>query len=105
MSTRSLERLEDCQQGLIAALDGNDLEALEQSIAGLGEAIAIVRHEGAWHDQPDVVQRASRISVLAEAARVRVNFLTDMTQRRLDQISTLRGQGPATYSPRTRQLV
>lgn len=104
MSVVALDRLEACQQGLIAALDGDDIDALESSITRLSHAIGDVRAAGAWHDQPDVVQRASRIAVLAEAARVRVNFLTDRTQRRLDQLAMLRGRGAPTYTPRPRQI-
>lgn len=91
----ALEHLEACQEGLIAALDGHDVEALEASIIRLGEAVQVARAQGAWRDRPDVVQHAKRIAALAEAARVRVNFLTDMTQRRLDQLNGVRGRVPA----------
>lgn len=92
MSLASLEHLEACQEGLIAALDGHDVEALEASIVRLSEAVMVARAQGAWRDKPDVVGHAQRIFRLAEAARIRVNFLTDVTQRRIDQLSQARGR-------------
>lgn len=105
MSLAALEHLESCQEGLISALDGYDVEALEASIARLSDAVSVARAAGAWRDRPDVVQHAQRIYGLAEAARIRVNFLTDLTQRRLDNLSTARGRTPnALYSRRGRQI-
>jgi hypothetical protein len=105
MSVAALEHLEACQQGLIAALDGHDVEALEASIVRLSEAVSVAKAAGAWRDRPEVVQHARRITALSEAARVRVNFLTDLTQRRLEQLATARGQAPAAvYSRNGRQI-
>ncbi len=105
MSLAALEHLEACQEGLIVALDGYDVEALEVSIARLSDAVQVARAAGAWRDRPDVVQHARRITGLAEAARIRVNFLTDLTQRRLDQLHAARGVSPtAVYSRGGRQM-
>lgn len=105
MSVTALEHLQACQEGLIAALDGHDVEALETSLTRLSQAVTVARSAGAWHDQPDVIQHAKRIQGLAEAARIRVNFLTDLTQRRLDQLSVARGRAPlAVYSRSGRQI-
>ena len=47
----------------------------------------------------------ANIAETGKAARVRVNFLTDLTQRRLDNLSSARGRTPAAvYSRRGRQL-
>lgn len=105
MSLAALEHLEACQQGLIAALDGHDVEMLEASIVRLSEAVTVAKAAGAWRDRPEVVQHAKRITALSEAARIRVNFLTDLTQRRLDNLAAARGNVPASvYSRRGRQL-
>lgn len=105
MSVTALEHLQACQEGLIAALDGHDVEALEASLTQLSQAVDVARAAGAWRDQPDIVQHAKRIHGLAEAARIRVNFLTDLTQRRLDQLAVVRGRAPlAVYSRQGRQI-
>jgi hypothetical protein len=105
MSVATLEHLEACQKGLIAALDGHDVEELEASIVRLSAAVQVARAAGAWRDRAEVVQHARRITGLAEAARVRVNFLTDLTQRRLDRLTEARGLPPAAvYSRSGRQL-
>ena len=50
---------------------------------------------GDWRESPDLKARARRISQLGEAARVRVNFLTDLTRQRLDMLSSVRGEAIA----------
>ena len=50
---------------------------------------------GGWRESPDLKARARRISQLGEAARVRVNFLTDLTRQRLDMLSSVRGEAIA----------
>lgn len=105
MSLAALERLEDCQRHLIAALDGHDVERLETSVLDLHDAVGHARAAGAWQNTPDILARARRIVALADAARVRVNFLTDITQRRIDGLVVARGGVPAsTYSRRGRTI-
>jgi hypothetical protein len=106
MGVATLDHLEDCQKRLISALDGNDIDALETSIVSLHDAVQQVRAAGAWRDVPEVVERAKRIAALSEAAQIRVNFLTDFTSRRLQQLAAARGQVSAsTYGRNGMHLV
>ena len=88
----SLLRLEACHHALIDALDAQDVDALEESIDAFRAALDDVRAEGAWREQPNVIDVVSRIHALSESARVRVNFLTDLNQQRLDALAAARGR-------------
>jgi hypothetical protein len=92
MSLAALDHLEACHQALIRALDGPDIEAVETSVEDLRHAVNEVRSRGSWRDTADVKQRAVKITALAEAARVRVNFLTDLTQHRIESLAAARGR-------------
>lgn len=87
-----LQRLEDCHHALIDALDAQDVDALEESIDAFRAALEDVRAVGAWRDQSGVIDAVTRIHALSEAARIRVNFLTDLNQRRIDALAAARGR-------------
>ncbi|HEY9552503.1 hypothetical protein [Allosphingosinicella sp.] len=91
MSLAALDRLKGCHEELIGALDGHDVEAIEASVARLRRAVEEVRAAGSWRDNPQVKDRAGQISRLADAARIRVNFLTDLNRGRIDALDMLRG--------------
>lgn len=93
MSLDTLGRLEAAHEGLICALDANDVETIEQRVEELRAAISAVRAQGGWRETPNMKERAGRISQLGEAARVRVNFLTDLTRQRLQMLAAARGDG------------
>ena len=98
MITASLERLEACHHMLIDALDTQDVDALESSIDAFRGALDDVRAQGAWRQDADVLTMVARIYALTEAARIRVNFLTDLNQQRLEALAAARGhQGAAVY--------
>lgn len=100
MSVNALARLEAAHEGLIGALDGADVEAIEGKVEELRSAISEVRAMGGWRESPDLKARAKRIAALGEAARIRVNFLTDLTRQRLEMLSTARGEAlGGGYSP------
>ena len=92
MSAQVLQRLEVCHGHLIEALDGDDLDALNDSIWALQTAVDAARGTGAWRDVPEAKERALRISALAEAAMMRVNILTNETRERLAAIEAFRGR-------------
>ena len=92
MTSNALARLEAAHEGLIAALDGSDVEGIELKLEDLRTAIADVRSMGGWRESPDLKARAKRIAALGEAARIRVNFLTDLTRQRLEMLSVVRGE-------------
>jgi hypothetical protein len=91
MSLDSLGRLQAAHENLISALDGQDVEAIEAGVETLRLAIADVRGAGGWRETPGLKDRARHIAQLGEAARVRVNFLTDLTRQRLELLAAARG--------------
>jgi len=104
VSLDALRRLQEAHEHLISALDGGDVETIETRVEQLRSAIAAVRSSGGWRDMPQVRERAQRIRSLGEAARVRVNFLTDRTAQRLQMLASARGEAiGGTYRRRTRQ--
>ena len=92
MSLATLDRLEACQETLIRALDDNDVEAVEGAVANLHDAVYEVKAAGGWRDIEAVKTRAARVLALIEAARIRVNFLTDQNRQRIEALAALRGQ-------------
>ena len=101
MMSASLQRLEACHHLLIDALDSQDIDALESSIDEFREAIDDVRAQGAWREDSSILDSVARIYALTEAARIRVNFLTDLNQQRLDALSAARGHGSSAVYGRT----
>lgn len=101
MIPASLQRLEDCHHALIDALDAQDLDALEGSIEAFRTALDDVRAKGAWREQPGVLDSIGRIHALSEAARIRVNFLTDLNQQRIDTLAAARGRDNVVVYGRT----
>ncbi len=100
MSIGPLDRLEEAHKDLIGALDANDVESIERRVEELRTAISAVRAMGGWRETPELKDRAKRIAQLGEAARIRVNFLTDMTRERLQMLAAARGDaGAGLYSP------
>ncbi|MFC3714134.1 hypothetical protein ACFOMD_16300 [Sphingoaurantiacus capsulatus] len=92
MIPASLQRLEDCHHALIDALDAQDIDGLEEAIEAFRMALDDVRAKGAWHGQAGVLDSVARIHALSEAARIRVNFLTDLNQQRIDALAAARGR-------------
>jgi hypothetical protein len=92
MGSSLLAPLETAHEKLIEALDANDVDAIERQVEKLRLAIAQVRAHGAWHEGNDLKDCARRIVQLGEAARQRVNFLTDINRQRLHLLSAARGE-------------
>lgn len=92
-SFNRLAALERAHELLIEALDGHNVEVIEDRVERLKVAIAEVRSFGAWHETSEVRETAQRIMKLAEAARTRVNFLTDMNRQRIDVLHSVRNEG------------
>ena len=99
MQLAILDTLAKSHEALIRALDGDDLAAIEKATAALAEAIHEARRHD-WHSAPDLKERLLSLAALAQAAQIRVNFLTDMIRRRVDAAAALRGAQPQmTYHP------
>ena len=100
MSLFVLDRLASCHEALIRALDGNDLEAIERATLALADAVASARAQQDWSGTPEIRERLLSLAALAQAAQIRVNFLTDTIRRRVNAMAALRGAEPAmTYHP------
>ncbi len=103
MSLAALDRLEAAHEELISALDANDIDGIERRLEQLRAATMAVRSAGGWRDIPQVREQALRIAQLGEAARVRVNFLTDRTRHRLQMLASVRGDVTSTAYRRPRR--
>jgi hypothetical protein len=90
-----LETLISEQRALIAALDDDDVDGIARHTAGMDEVLVQVRALGAGIVGPDARRLAEEAITLADAARVRVNVLADMTSRRLDRLAAATGKGNA----------
>lgn len=93
MQLAILDTLSRSHEALIRALDGDDLADIEQATATLAEAVHEARRHD-WHSAPDLKERLLSLAALAQAAQIRVNFLTDMIRRRVDAAAALRGAQP-----------
>jgi hypothetical protein len=99
MQLAILDTLARSHEALIRALDGDDLSDIEQATANLAEAVHDARRHD-WHSTPGLKERLLSLAALAQAAQIRVNFLTDMIRRRVDAAAALRGAQPQmTYHP------
>jgi hypothetical protein len=95
MSTAALEALVHEQRALIAALDADDVAGIERHTATLQDAILRVRALGGTFSSGDARRLVEEAMTLADAARIRVNVLADMTGRRLVRLATATGKGEA----------
>ena len=87
----ALERFERAERDLIAALDSRDVEAIEAAVATFSKAVEEVRAQGGWRDHPQIVDQVVQCRALADAAGIRVNFLTDANRQRIEALATARG--------------
>lgn len=89
-----LDRLIAAQESLIAALDGDEAEAIEQALTGFATAIDGLKGVAGWRDAPAVVTRVTHALQLAEAARIRTLYLADRTRRQIERLTAV-GNGRA----------
>lgn len=93
MSLAAIDDLIGHEKALIAALDADDVVAIERATGAFAEALERLRAIGGWRGDGAVPIRAGEAMALAEAARVRVAFLADATRRRLQRIAIATGKG------------
>ena len=94
MILAALDRLEAAYGALIAALDSGEADMIESANAFVAEAVADIRAIPGSRDEPLVLERAQELARLAEAARIRVGFLTDLNRQRIDLLAAARGNSP-----------
>lgn len=98
MSTAPLEALIVQQKTLIAALDADDANGIVRATAGVQDALTRIHALKPRFVSNDARALAQEAMALTEAARVRVNVLADMTQRRLARLAAASGKGRATQT-------
>jgi hypothetical protein len=100
MTIPALDRLGNGFSDLLDVLDSDDIARMEAVLADVRGALEEVRSHGTWRDTHEVTGRIREIMPLVEAARVRVNFLTDMTRERVDLLAVHSGSMDlTTYKP------
>ena len=91
-----LEHVIACQGQLIEALDARDAGAIEVATVELADALGALGGEGAFYGvEAGRVDHAMR---QAQAARIRLNVLSDWTRQRIDRLAEIRCGSTPTYS-------
>lgn len=104
MSAAALDGLIASEEGLIAALDGGDAAAIEAALLAFRYALEEVKAAGGWREAPRIVERITHALQLADAARIRTNYLADRTRRQLDRLARPRAATRATAYGRDGRL-
>lgn len=103
MSEAAIDHLIESSEALIAALDGQDIDAIEGAIPRLDESVRQMRASGGWQASPALSARLTQALGLADTACTRVRVLADRTQQRIDMLASAAGRfdcTPATYGRR-----
>ncbi|MEK6638123.1 MAG: hypothetical protein AABY88_08575 [Pseudomonadota bacterium] len=91
MSASLINRLVDAQAALIIALDARNADEIEKTTRVLNNTLSEMKARGGWHDEGDAREQVGYALKQAEAAKMRVNYLSDWTRQRIDRIAELRG--------------
>jgi hypothetical protein len=87
------------QTDLIAALDAFDADAVLVASRALAEVLAVLPQD----EEPVDPEKLAYGMKQAEAARIRVKYLTAWNRQKIDRLAELRGQSsPHTYTDRPR---
>jgi hypothetical protein len=89
----------DCQARLIAALDAHDADAIRSASAALSAATEELRRHSGPADQQSLEFGLKQ----AEAARIRVKYLTAWNRQKIDRLAELRGLSSANIYTKPRQ--
>jgi hypothetical protein len=83
-----IEGVIDCQTRIIAALDAQDADAILSATVALEHAVEALRHQ----PNPVAPERLAHGLKQAEAARIRVKYLTAWNRQKIDRLAECRGQ-------------
>ena len=90
----SVEAVIACQAELIVALDAQDPDAVMLVTQALAEAVGNLREPTTASDRDRLIHGLKQ----AEAARIRVKYLTAWNRQKIDRLAEYRGQSStATY--------
>jgi hypothetical protein len=94
-----IDRIIARQADLIAALDAFDADAVLVASRALAEVLAVLPQDEEAVDPGKLAYGMKQ----AEAARIRVKYLTAWNRQKIDRLAELRGQSsPHTYTDRPR---
>ncbi len=91
----------DCQTKLIAALDARDADAILSASAALAQAVEILRVSPAAPNSDELTLGLKQ----ADAARIRVKYLTAWNRQKIDRLAELRGQFSGNIYTKPRESV
>jgi hypothetical protein len=91
MTAPLLEDMITAQGALIAALDSRDADAITEAARRLDTLIAGLRAQSTWRESGAVREPLGHALKQTDAARIRINYLSDWTRQRIDSIAELRG--------------
>jgi hypothetical protein len=83
-----LEAILECQTRLIAALDAGDTDGIHSASVDLSAATQELRRHSGNVDRQSLELGLKQ----AEAARIRVKYLTAWNRQKIDRLAELRGQ-------------
>ena len=93
-----IDRIIACQTDLIAALDAFDADAVTAASRALADALALLPD-----DRPVDTEQLAYGLKQAEAARIRVKYLTAWNRQKIDRLAEIRGQSSSNiYTQRAR---
>lgn len=94
MTAQSIEALMQCQTALIAALDAGDVAEIERATQEMGSAVEALRADDGRVGSNSLpsLDHAMRQN---QAARIRVNYLSEFNRQKIDRLSEIRGADPA----------
>ena len=83
LGVAALDDLFSAFEELRVALDGTDVTTIDAAASRVSRCAAAVRAIGAWRADDAIRARVAALLPLIEAARVRINVLTDHAGQRL----------------------
>ena len=92
MSEAMLDQVIKCQASLLLAIDSRDAITIERASAELSHALSAVRAQSVWKETANIKDQISYALKQPEAARMRVNYLSQWTRQRIDRLTELRGE-------------
>ncbi|GAA0469334.1 hypothetical protein GCM10009096_07830 [Parasphingorhabdus litoris] len=88
-----LNRLEQAFKELNDALDGQDPEHIIAAAAAIRPLVSEIEETGVWTEDPAMKKRLVALMRLIDAARFRVNKLTNLNERRAINLALALGAG------------
>lgn len=97
MTDGAVKHLIACQAALIEALDAQDVHAIEAATTELAEAVDALRRVAAAGGDEEAAQIDYALRQ-SQAARIRVNCLSQWNSQKIDRLQQIRGIQPARFA-------